>query len=168
MEHCRNSTGLIFVVLLYFMAYFWQYCRFSMPILSDSLHARPFWQSFHQRCMLHTAFIFIVVSRFSFFRVGQQPCSVSLQVVQLYQTINDFRQFYLYQRQVLSFLCYGIDFLDCGTFHCAPNANLCSAIVYADDLTKLVVFLLGLTALLRKTIKSNQKGYNFVVCFFRS
>lgn len=150
------------------MAYFWQYCRFSMPILSDSLHARPFWQSFHQRCMLHAALIFIVASLFILFYASQQLCSVSLQVVQLYQTINDFRQFYLYQRQVLSFLCYGIDFLDCGTFHCAPNANLCSAIVYADDLTKLVVFLLGLTALLRKTIKSNQKGYNFVVCFFRS
>ena len=41
---------------------------------------------------------------------------------------------------MLSFLCYSIDFLDCGTFHCAPNANLCSAIVYADDLTKLVFF----------------------------
>lgn len=139
-----------------------------MPVLPDILHVQLFEQSFHRSCVIHAALIFIVVSRFSFFRVGQQPCSVSLQVVQLYQTINDFRQFYLYQRQVLSFLCYGIDFLDCGTFHCAPNANLCSAIVYADDLTKLVVFLLGLTALLRKTIKSNQKGYNFVVCFFRS
>ena len=167
MEH-RNSTGLIFRCFAIFYGIFLAILLISMPILSDSLHARPFWQSFHQRCMLHAAFIFIVASLFILFYASQQLCSVSLQVVQLYQTINDFRQFYLYQRQVLSFLCYGIDFLDCGTFHCAPNANLCSAIVYADDLTKLVVFLLGLTALLRKTIKSNQKGYNFVVCFFRS
>ena len=88
MEHCRNSTGLIFVVLLYFIVCFWQYCRFSMPILSDSLHAQPFWQSFHQRCMLHTSFIFIVASLFILFYASQQLCSVSLQVVQLYQTIK--------------------------------------------------------------------------------
>ena len=88
MEHCRNSTGLIFVVLLYFIVCFWQYCRFSMPILSDSLHARPFWQSFHQRCMLHAAFLFIAVSLFIVFYASQQLCSVSLQVVQLYQTIK--------------------------------------------------------------------------------
>ena len=136
-----------------------------MPVLSDSLHARPFWQSFHRSCVLHAALVFIVASSFRLFYASWQLCSVSLQVVQLYQTINDFRQFYLYQRQVLSFLCYSIAFLDCGTFHCAPNANLYSAIVYADDLTKLVVFLLGLTALLRKTIKSNQKGYNFLCVF---
>ena len=142
MEHRRNSTGLIFrrfaifygmflAILLIFGVAFVRYpaCPTFLAIISSKLYATA-------------ALIFIVVSRFSFFRVGQQPCSVSLQVVQLYQTINDFRQFYLYQRQVLSFLCYSIDFLDCGTFHCAPNANLCSAIVYADDLTKLVVFCL--------------------------
>ena len=70
-----------------------------MPDLSDILHVQLFEQSFHRSCTPHAALVFIVASRFRFFRVGQQPCSVSLQVVQLYQTINDFRQFYLYQRQ---------------------------------------------------------------------
>ena len=64
MEHCRNSTGLIFVFLLYFMAYCWQYCWLSMSILSDILHARPFWQSFHRSCTPHAACIFVVLSYF--------------------------------------------------------------------------------------------------------
>ena len=90
MEHRRNSTGFIFVVLLYFMARFWQYCWFSMSVLSDSLHARPFWQSFHRSCTPHAASIFIVSSLFDIFYASRQLCSVSLQVVQLYQTIKWF------------------------------------------------------------------------------
>ena len=71
-----------------------------MSVLSDSLHARPFEQSFHRH--LHATQIACFFSQhrvFCSFCVSQQLCSVSLQVVPLYQTINDFRQFYLYQRQ---------------------------------------------------------------------
>lgn len=100
MEHCRNSTGLIFRCFAIFYGIFLE----ILPIFDVRFVRQPARPTF--RTIISPTFarytnrLFLSQHRvFCSFRVSQQLCSVSLQVVPLYQTINDFRQFYLYQRQ---------------------------------------------------------------------
>lgn len=86
MEHCRNSTGLIFrrfaifydmflAILLIFDVDFVRYpaCPAFLAIISPTF----------ARHMRHVS-----LSHYRTFFVNQQLCSVSLQVVQLYQAIK--------------------------------------------------------------------------------